>query len=250
MTKQIMLITGASRGIGAAIAWHAATVAGYAVCINYRTARSEAMTLVDEIVQAGGQAISIAADVSDSGEVARLFVEVESQLGRPDVLVNNAGIIGGVCPIEEVDEARLRKVFETNVYSAFFCSREFVRRASRKHGGLGGSIVNLSSVASRLGGMPKESFYAATKGALDSFTIALAKEVGAAGIRVNALRPGIISTDIHQAHGGHELLEALASSIPLGRVGTPHDVAEAVLWLCSESSSYVHGALLDISGGR
>ena len=245
-----MVVTGASRGIGAAIAWHAATLANYAVCINYRTASSEAAALVSRISEAGGEAISIAADVSDSKEAAKLFVEVDAKLGRPDVLVNNAGIIGGLCPIEDVDASLLRSVFETNVYSAFFCAREFVRRASRKHGGTGGSIVNVSSVAARLGGMLHETFYASSKGAIDSFTIALAKEVGALGIRVNAVRPGVISTEIHEAHGGQELLRTIAPTIPLGRVGTSEDVAEAVVWLSSEHSSYIHGALLDISGGR
>jgi NAD(P)-dependent dehydrogenase (short-subunit alcohol dehydrogenase family) len=250
MSKNVMIITGASRGIGAAIAWQAATAGGYAVCINYRVAHAEANALAERIVAAGGQAVAMAADVSQSGEASRLFAEVDRVLGAPKVLVNNAGIIGGLSPIEEIDEARLSNVFATNVYSAFYCCREFVRRASKKHGGAGGAIVNLSSAAARHGGMPNESFYAASKGAIDSLTVALAKEVGKEGIRVNALRPGLIATEMHEAHGGQELLKTLGPTVPIGRAGTADEVAEAVLWLASDASSYVHGALIDVSGGR
>lgn len=248
--KKVMVITGASRGIGASIAWEAATTGGYAVCVNYRQGRSEAEALVARIAQAGGRAEAIAADVSLSSEAGRLFEEVDRRLGTPSVLVNNAGIVGGLCPIEEIDPARLESVFSTNVYSMFYCSRELVRRVSKKNGGSGGVIVNMSSAAARHGGMPSESFYASSKGAIDSFTLALAKEVGKQGIRVNALRPGLIDTDMHDVHGGRDLVSSLGATVPMGRAGRPDEVAQAVLWLACDSSSYVHGALLDVSGGR
>ncbi|MDB5999913.1 MAG: hypothetical protein JWP52_1612 [Rhizobacter sp.] len=248
--KKVMLITGASRGIGAAIAWQAAVDAGYAVCVNYRQGRQEAEALVAKINAGGGQAVAIQADVSRSEEAARLFVDLERELGMPYALVNNAGIIGGLSPIEEIDEARLNTVFSTNVYSMFYCCREMVRRASKKHGGAGGVIVNMSSAAARHGGMANESFYASSKGATDSFTLALAKEVGGQGIRVNALRPGLIDTEMHNSHGGQAFVTSLGATVPLGRSGQPAEVAQAVMWLASDASSYVHGALLDVSGGR
>ena len=248
--QKVMIITGASRGIGAAIAWRAATEGGYAVCVNYRRAENEAQALVEKISDAGGIARAIRADVSQSSEARRLFEEVDQALGTPQALVNNAGIVGGLSPIEEIDEARLSSVFSTNVYSMFFCCREMVRRVSKKHGGAGGSIINMSSAAARHGGMPNESFYASSKGATDSFTVALAKEVGREGIRVNALRPGLIATDMHDAHGGQALLDSMGPSVPIGRAGTPDEVAQAVLWLASDASSYVHGAVIDVSGGR
>ena len=248
--KKVMIVTGGSRGIGAQIAWRAATEADYAVCINYRHARVEADALVQKITAAGGRAEAIAADLAKSDDAVRLFEEVENKLGAPTVLVNNAGIVGGLCPIEEIDQARLAGVFGTNVYSMFFCSREMVRRAAKKHGGQGGVIVNMSSAAARHGGMPNESFYAASKGAVDSFTLALAKEIGREGIRVNAVRPGLIATDMHDVHGGQKLLQTLGPTVPIGRAGTPDEVAQTVLWLASDAASYVHGALIDVSGGR
>ena len=244
-----MVVTGAARGIGAAVARLAAT-RGYAVAVNYANSRAQAESLVDEIKQGGGQALAIQADVSSDAGVRELFSQVDKTLGRIDVLVNNAGIIGRTCRADEMDEALLLKVFAANVFSAFYCTREALQRMSTKHGGAGGAIINLSSAAARHGGLPEETHYAASKGAIDSLTVGLAKEVGLEGVRVVALRPGLIATDIHNAHGGAETIDKLSPSIPLGRAGTPNEVAEAVLWLASEQASYLHGAIIDISGGR
>lgn len=247
--SSVFVVTGASRGIGAAIAVQAGR-GGYAVAVNYHRNAEAARAVVEQILREGGQAQAFAADVSTSEGACSLFSQVDDNLGRVDVLVNNAGVIGGVVPIEQIDQDTLTHAFAANVYSAFFCSREAVRRMSKKHGGRGGVIVNMSSAAARHGGMPDEAHYAASKGALDSFTLALAKEQGAQGIRVNALRPGVIATDIHDAHGGQALIDKVAPSIPLGRAGTAREVADAVLWLASTRSAYVHGALIDIAGGR
>ena len=194
--------------------------------------------------------MAICADVSTSAGATKLFTEVDRELGPVSALVNNAGISGGRCPITEIDEDRLRHIFETNVFSAFYCSREAVRRMSRTSGGEGGSIVNMSSAAARHGGMPELAHYATTKAALDGMTIALAKELGPLGVRVNSLRPGVIATEMHDEFGGAKLIESIAPTIPMRRAGTADEVAEAVLWLASERSSYVHGAVIDISGGR
>lgn len=244
-----MIVTGASRGIGAAIARLAAT-RGYTVCVNYLHRETAARELVDAITQEGGKAIAVKADVSTLAGAQSLFAEATAQLGVPAVLVNNAGIIGGASRIEDIDEALLQRAFATNTYSAFFCSREAVRRMSTRNGGAGGVIVNISSAAARHGGMVNESHYAATKGAIDSFTIALAKEVGRCGIRVNSLRPGVIRTEMHDEHGGEQTFNMALPSIPIGRIGAANEVAEAALWLASDASSYVHGAILDVSGGR
>lgn len=194
--------------------------------------------------------MAICADVSTSAGAAKLFTEVDRELGTVSALVNNAGISGGRCPITEIDEDRLRRIFDTNVFSAFYCSREAVRRMSRTSGGEGGSIVNVSSAAARHGGMPELSHYASTKAALDGMTIALAKELGPLGVRVNSLRPGVIVTEMHDEFGGAKLIDSIAPTIPMRRPGTADEVAEAVVWLASERSSYVHGAVIDISGGR
>ena len=247
--SKVLVVTGSSRGIGAAIALLGAKE-GYAVAVNYRSDRDGAETLVREIARQGGKAVAISADVSTSAGAAKLFAEVDRDLGRVSALVNNAGISGGRCPITEIDEDRLRRIFETNVFSAYYCSREAVRRMSRSSGGNGGSIVNVSSAAARHGGMPELSHYASTKAALDGMTIALAKELGPLGVRVNSLRPGVIVTDMHDEFGGAKLIESIAPTIPMRRAGTADEVAEAVLWLASEHSSYVHGAVIDISGGR
>jgi NAD(P)-dependent dehydrogenase (short-subunit alcohol dehydrogenase family) len=244
-----MLVTGASRGIGAAVA-RLAAARGYQVAVNYHRSEGAANEVVAAIKEAGGTAVAIRADVARPDEVARLFAETEAALGTPDVLVNNAGIIGGVREIENVDEALLSDVFAANVFSAFYCASEAVKRMSTRHGGKGGVILNLSSAAARHGGLPQESHYAASKGAIDSFTVGLAKEVGKCGIRVNALRPGLITTEMHDAHGGVAKIAELAPSVPIGRAGTVEEIAEAVLWLASDGASYVHGAILDVSGGR
>ena len=247
--NKVMLVTGASRGIGAAVA-RAAARAGYRVGVNFHRSADAAREVVDAIRASGGEAVALQADVGRLGEVERLFAALDDAFGRLDVLVNNAGILAKF-RVDELDEAQLADVFRSNVYSACYCSREAVRRMSTRHGGRGGSIVNMSSVASRLGGLGGGAAYAASKGAIDSFTLALAKEVGGEGIRVNALRPGLIATDIHQVHGGLDQMETLAkTAVPLGRSGSADEVAAAVLWLASGAASYVHGAVVDVAGGR
>ncbi len=247
--SKVLVVTGSSRGIGAAIARLGAKE-GYAVAVNYRSDREGAEKLVRDIARHGGRATAICADVSTNAGAAKLFTEVDRELGPVSALVNNAGISGGRCQITEFDEDTLRRIFETNVFSAFYCSREAVRRMSRTSGGRGGAIVNMSSAAARHGGMPGLVHYASTKAALDGMTIALAKEIGPLGVRVNSLRPGVIATDMHDEFGGAKLIESIAPTIPMRRAGTADEVAEAVLWLASERSSYVHGAVIDISGGR
>ena len=241
-----MLVTGGSRGIGAAIARRAGA-AGYAVAVNYLKSADAAAGVVKEIEATGGKAAAFRADVGEDADVRRLFVEIDAALGRIDVLINNAGILGSR-RVEQMDEETLAGMFRANVFSQYFCAREAVRRMSTAHGGKGGAIVNLSSVASRLGGLAGGTHYAATKGAIDTFTLALAKEVGTEGIRVNAIRPGLIDTDMHEVHGGID--PALAKAVPLGRSGTAEEVARVALWLASDEASYVHGAVVDVSGGR
>jgi NAD(P)-dependent dehydrogenase (short-subunit alcohol dehydrogenase family) len=242
--SKVMLVTGASRGIGAAIARQAAR-AGYRVCVNYLRSADAANALVGDIQRAGGDAVAVQADVAREADVVALFDAVDRRFGTLDVLVNNAGILGKRL-VRDMDEATLHEMFAANVFSVFFCAREAVRRMQAR--GTGGVIVNMSSVASRLGGLAGGTHYAASKGALDSFTLALAKEVGRDGIRVNAVRPGLIETEIHAIHGGID--PALAAAVPLGRGGLPDEVAAMVLWLASDAASYVHGAVLDVSGGR
>ncbi len=247
--SKVLVVTGSSRGIGAAIALLGAKE-GYGVAVNYRSDREGAEALVRDIARQGGRAAAVCADVSTSDGAAKLFAEVDRTLGTVSALVNNAGISGSRCPIDAIDEDRLRRIFETNVFSAFFCSREAVRRMRRSSGGAGGSIVNISSAAARHGGMPELAHYASTKAALDGMTIALAKELGPQGVRVNSLRPGVIVTEMHDEFGGAKLIESIAPTIPMRRPGTVDEVAEAALWLASERSSYVHGAVIDVAGGR
>ena len=244
-----MIVTGASRGIGAAIA-ELAGKRGYAVCVNYSRSGEAAEQVVARISAAGGKAVAIQADVSKDAEARRLFAAVDEQLGRVDALVNNAGIIGRQCRVDEMDERLLAEVFAVNTFSYFYCAREALRRMSTKHGGKGGAIVNISSAAARHGGLPRETHYAGSKGAIDSMTVGLAKEVGTEGVRVNAIRPGLILTDIHQVHGGQAAIDKVAPSVPIGRAGQPMEIAEAAVWLCSDAASYVHGAVIDVSGGR
>jgi NAD(P)-dependent dehydrogenase (short-subunit alcohol dehydrogenase family) len=247
---KVMLVTGASRGIGAAIA-RAAASAGYAVGVNYHRSGDAARAVVSAIVAAGGQAVALQADVGRLAEVERLFGELDSTLGRLDVLVNNAGVLANFRVDAIESERQVLDVFHANVFSAYWCAREAVRRMSTVQGGRGGAIVNLSSVASRLGGLSGGAAYAASKGAIDSFTLALAKEVGREGIRVNALRPGLIATEIHDVHGGIDQMERMAQqAVPLGRSGSADEVAQAALWLASDAASYVHGAVIDVAGGR
>ena len=239
-----MLVTGGSRGIGASVA-RLAGASGYAVAVNYVRNASAAEEVVQAIRLGGGEAYGFRADVGVDEEVRRMFAEVDAKLGKLDVLVNNAGILGSK-RVEDMDAATLTGIFQANVFSMYYCSREAVRRMSTKHGGKGGVIVNMSSVASRLGGLAGGSHYAATKGAIDTFSLALSKEVGGEGIRVNTIRPGLIETEIHDVHGG--MNEALAKSVPIGRSGRADEVARVALWLASDDASYVHGAIVDVAG--
>jgi len=249
MPAPVMVVTGASRGIGAATARLAAE-RGYAVCINYRRERATGEALASEIEAAGGRAIAVAADVASEPEVARLFATVDERLGRLAVLVNNAGILAPTARVEDMDAERLARVLATNVIGCFLCAREAVRRMSTRHGGAGGAIVNVSSAAARLGAPGEFVDYAASKGALDTFTAGLAKEVGGEGIRVNAVRPGLIHTDIHASAGDAERVERLGATVPMRRAGHPLEVARAILWLAGEESGYTTGTFIEVSGGR
>jgi len=244
-----MIITGAGRGIGAATARLAAG-RGYAVCVNYRHNEPAAAAVVQEIVERGGAAISLKADVAREDEVISVFERVDEALGPVSALVNNAGILETQTRVEHMDVSRLHRVFATNVYGSFLCAREAVRRMSTRHGGQGGSIVNVSSAAARLGSPDEYVDYAAAKGAVDAFTIGLSKEVAADGIRVNAVRPGVIRTDIHADGGEPDRVERVKSSVPMQRGGEADEVARAILWLASDEASYVTGSLLDVAGGR
>lgn len=247
--KKVLVVTGGSRGIGAATA-RLAAARGYAVCINYRHNEAAAQAVVEEIARAGGEAIAVAGDVGNEADVMRLFAEVDEKLGTVTALVNNAGILETQMRVEEMDAARLHRVLTANVIGSFLCAREAVRRMSTRHGGQGGAIVNVSSIASRLGAPDEYVDYAAAKGAIDSFTIGLAKEVAGEGIRVNAVRPGVIYTEIHASGGEPDRVERVKSSVPMQRGGQAEEVARAILWLLSDEASYSTGALLDVTGGR
>lgn len=244
----VLLITGGSRGIGAATARLAAS-RGYAVCISYRTRSDAAAALVVGIEAKGGRAIAVRADVSIEEDVGSMFETCDRELGALSGLVNNAAILETQTRVENIDRARLERVFATNVFGAFSCAREAVRRMSTRHGGAGGAIVNVSSVAARLGSAGEYVDYAASKGALDTLTVGLAKEVAEDGIRVNAVRPGFIYTEMHASGGEPGRVDRLATSIPLKRGGHADEVAQAVLWLLSHEASFVTGALMDVAGG-
>jgi NAD(P)-dependent dehydrogenase (short-subunit alcohol dehydrogenase family) len=244
-----MLITGASRGIGAATAKLAAA-RGYDLCLNYREQSTAADALVEEIRANGGQAIAVQADMADEAQVLQLFARLDQAFGRLDVLVNNAGMLERQMRLEQMDLARWQRVFAVNVFGSFLCCREAVKRMSTRHGGRGGAIVNLSSVAASLGAPDEYIDYAAAKGAIDSMTRGLAKEVAAEGIRVNAVRPGVIDTEIHASGGEPQRVARVSRSVPMGRGGRAEEVAEAILWLASDQASYTNGTLLDVSGGR
>lgn len=248
MTKTV-LITGGSRGIGAATALLAARE-GYAVAVNYTSNSLAADEVVRQIRAAGGQAITVQADVANEAQVVAMFEKVDAKFGRLTALVNNAGVVDVNSRVDGITLARLQRMFEINVFGSFLCAREAVRRMSTRHGGEGGAIVNVSSAAARLGSPGSYVDYAAAKGAIDTFTLGLSKEVAAEGIRVNAVRPGIIETEIHASGGLPNRAKEIAPQLPMQRAGTANEVAESIIWLLSEKSSYTNGALLDIAGAR
>ena len=243
------MITGGGRGIGAATA-RLAGPRGYAVCVNYRQNREAAERVVTAIEADGARAIAVAADVAVESDVVRLFETAEKMLGPLSALVNNAGILETQMRVEAMDAARLHRVFATNVIGAFMCAREAVRRMSTSHGGSGGAIVNVSSGAARLGSPGEYVDYAASKGAIETLTVGLAQEVAVEGIRVNAVRPGYIYTDMHASGGEPDRVERVKASVPMKRGGQPDEVAKAILWLLSDEASFTTGTFLDVTGGR
>ena len=244
-----LIVTGASRGIGAAIASLAAE-RGYAVAVNFANGKADAERLADKITADGRRALPIQADVSDEMQIVRLFKTAEQELGPIKGLVNNAAITGGVARVEDVSGGVLARMFAVNVSGTILCSREAVQRMSTRCGGAGGAIVNISSRAAQYGGAGEWVHYAASKGAIDSFTIGLAREVATEGIRVNAVAPGLIETGLHAANGEPGRLQRLMPTIPMQRAGLPSEVAEGVLWLLSPAASYTTGAILEMGGGR
>jgi NAD(P)-dependent dehydrogenase (short-subunit alcohol dehydrogenase family) len=247
--SKILLVTGGSRGIGAATARLAAQ-RGYTVCITYLHNQAAAETVVADITAAGGCVFAFAADVSAEPDVMRLFKHIDAQVGPLSALVNNAGIVEEQMRVDQMDAARLQRIFATNIAGPFLCAREAVRRMSTRYGGTGGAIVNVSSGAARLGAPDEYVDYAASKGAIDTFTIGLAREVATEGIRVNAVRPGVIYTEIHASGGEPQRVDRVKASVPMQRGGQVEEVAHAILWLLSEEASYVTGACLDVAGGR
>lgn len=244
----VIIVTGASRGIGAATAKLAAA-RGYAVCVNYLKNHGAGRQIADDINASGGRAIAIAADVSLEEDVVRMFQAVDEHLGKLTALVNNAGILDTQSRLESISAARLQRILGTNVIGTFLCAREAVKRMSTEHGGPGGAIVNVSSAASRLGAAGEYIDYAASKGAVDSMTVGLSREVAGAGIRVNAVRPAFIYTEMHASGGEPGRVDRIKASLPMRRGGSPEEVANAILWLLSDEASYVTGSFLDMAGG-
>lgn len=248
-SPKVAIVTGGSRGIGAATALLAARQ-GWAVAVNYARQQGAAESVVRQIREAGGTAVAVRGDVAVEADVVALFEAVDRQLGRVTALVNNAGVVDVPARVDEMDGARLRRMFDINVLGSFYCAREAVRRMSTRHGGAGGSIVNVSSAAARLGAAHQYVDYAAAKGALDVLTLGLAREVAAEGVRVNAVRPGLIETDIHASGGLPDRVRDLAHQVPMGRGGTAGEVAEAIVWLMGDASPYTTMTLMEVSGGR
>ena len=247
--KKVLLVTGGSRGIGAATAI-LATKQGYAVAINYREQQKAADKVVKQIRSTGGEAIAIQADVAVESEVKRMFDELDQDLGNLTALVNNAGIIAPQSCFEDIELERIKRLFAVNVIGTMLCSRQAVLRMSKTHGGNGGAIVNLTSRAANLGSPNEYVDYAATKGAIDTFTKGLAVEVASKGIRVNAVRAGVIDTEIHAIFSDADPHEMRAHSIPMKRLGTTDEIAQAIVWLLSDEASYCSGTILDVTGGR
>ena len=247
--NKVLLVTGGSRGIGAATALLAARQ-GWSVAVNYTANSLAADEVVRQIRAAGGHAISIQADVADEAQVLRMYEHIDAKMGHLQGLVNNAGVVDMTARVDEMSVARWKRMFDINVIGSLICAREAVRRMSTRHGGEGGSIVNVSSAAARLGAPGQYVDYAAAKGAIDAFTIGLAKEVAAEGIRVNAVRPGLIETDIHASGGLPNRVKDLQHLVPAQRGGSAKEVAEAIVWLLSDSASYTTMSFLDVSGGR
>jgi len=245
----VLIVTGGGRGIGAETARLAAG-RGYAVCVNYRRDRTSAESVVGDIEREGGRAIAVGADVSSEADVMRLFETVDRQLGAVTALANNAGVLEAQTRVEQIDAARLARIFATNVTGAFLCAREAVKRMSTRRGGSGGAIVNVSSRAAQLGAPGEYVDYAASKAALDALTIGLAREVAGEGIRVNGVRAGVVYTDIHASGGEPGRVDRIAPTVPMQRGGHPVEVARAILWLLSDEASYTTGSFIDVAGGR